>query len=137
MGHSLLEIRPGLRRVFLRDMVLPASIGVYAHERRGPQRVRINVDLAVHEGELGADELSHVFNYELVAAAVREIVGAGHVRLVETLAERIATSCLAHDLVARCVVRVEKLDILAEAESAGIEIVRDAGKTRPPPGEDT
>jgi len=136
MGHSLLEIRPGLRRVFLRDMVLPASIGVYAHERRGPQRVRINVDLAVDEAELGGDELGQVFNYELVVAAVREIVSAGHVRLVETLAERIAASCLADGRVARCVVRVEKLDIFAEAESAGVEIVRDRHKTRPPPNED-
>ena len=133
MAHSLLGIRPGLRRVFVRDMVLPASIGVYAHERRGPQRVRINVDLAVVEGELGADELSDVFNYEALVTSVRAIVGAGHVRLVETLAERIAASCLADPRVVRCAVRVEKLDILADAESAGIEIVRDRGENRPPP----
>src|SRR6202140_460521 len=37
----------GLRHVFLRDMVLNASIGVFAHEQHAPQRIRINVDLAV------------------------------------------------------------------------------------------
>ena len=48
----------GLRHVFLRDMVLPASIGVYPHERDAPQRIRINVDLAVAEdgsGEAGRE----------------------------------------------------------------------------------
>ena len=37
----------GLRHVFLRDMVLSASIGIYAHEHATPQRIRINVDLGV------------------------------------------------------------------------------------------
>ncbi len=39
----------GVRHVFLRDMVLPASIGVYPHEQAAPQRIRINVDLGVTE----------------------------------------------------------------------------------------
>ena len=39
----------GLRHVFLRDLVLPARIGVHPHEQRGAQRVRINVDLAVED----------------------------------------------------------------------------------------
>ena len=31
-----------LRHVFLRDLVLAASIGVHPHEHAAPQRVRIN-----------------------------------------------------------------------------------------------
>ena len=37
----------GLRHVFLRDMVLQASIGVHPPEHEATQRVRINVDLGV------------------------------------------------------------------------------------------
>ncbi len=45
----------GLRHMFLRDMVLAASIGVFAHEERARQRIRINVDLAVvDDGARGA-----------------------------------------------------------------------------------
>ena len=36
-----------LRHVFLRDMVLLASVGVHAFEHEARQRLRINVDLAV------------------------------------------------------------------------------------------
>ena len=86
----------GLRHVFLRDLVLPARIGVHPHEHAAPQRVRINVDLAVEDegaraasGEglatlsrppVGRDELSRVVDYEAVADAVRRIVAAGHVQ---------------------------------------------------------
>jgi dihydroneopterin aldolase len=134
----------GLRHVFLRDLVLPVRIGVHPHEQAAPQRVRINVDLAVEdEGAraatgngvaalsrspagrpVGADQLSRVVDYEGIANAVRAIVAAGHVQLVETLAERIAEACLADRRVAGARVRVEKLDIFPDAASAGVEVER-------------
>ena len=75
---------------------LSASIGIHPHEQRALQRIRINVDLGVDDDAamagllVGPDELARVVDYEKVAARVRSVVGAGHVRLVETLAERIA-----------------------------------------------
>lgn len=115
----------GLRHVFLRDLVLPASIGVYPHEHAAPQRVRVNVDLGVEEtGGVGADDLGRVVDYEKVANNVRAIVASGHTRLVETLAERIAESCMADARIQIARVRVEKLDIFPDAVSAGVEIER-------------
>jgi dihydroneopterin aldolase len=121
---------PGIRHVFVRDMVLAASIGIYPHEHRDRQRVRINVDLAVDDetaqaGEfVGPDELNRVVNYEKIVAAVRAIVGSGHTRLVETMAERIAAACLQDARVRTARIRVEKLDIFADAVSAGVEVER-------------
>jgi len=122
----------GLRHVFLRDLTLPASIGVHPHEHAAPQRVRINVDLGVDDDgargmsrpRVGRDDLRRVVDYEGVADAVRGIVAAGHVMLVETLAERIAETCLADPRVHLARVRVEKLDVFADAASAGVEIER-------------
>lgn len=121
-----------LRHVFLRDLVLNASIGVYPHEHRAKQRIRINVDLGVEDdaaralsrARVGRDELSRVVDYEAVANRVRAIVDAGHVRLVETLAERIAEACLEDPRIHLARIRVEKLDVFADAASAGVEIER-------------
>jgi dihydroneopterin aldolase len=121
---------PGVRHVFVRDMVLPASIGIYPHEHRDRQRVRVNVDLAVDDetaavgGIVGPDELNRVVNYEKIVVAVRAIVGSGHTRLVETLAERIAEACLLDTRVRTARIRVEKLDIFEDAISAGVEVER-------------
>ncbi len=118
---------PGVRHVFLRDMLLMASIGVHPHEHGGPQRVRVNVDMAVRDWLVqdgAADRLDDVVDYERVADAVRAIVAAGHVRLVETMAERIARACLEDARVLRAWVRVEKLDVFADAASVGVEIER-------------
>jgi dihydroneopterin aldolase len=121
-----------LRHMFLRDMVLNASIGVHPHEQTTPQRVRINIDLGVEDDgarplsrqPIGRDELARVVDYEKLANTVRNIVATGHVRLVETLAERIAEACLSDRRVHLARVRVEKLDIFADATSAGVEVER-------------
>ena len=115
-----------IRHVFLRDMLLATHIGVYPHEHAAPQRVRVNVDLGVHDDPAtdGSDRLDRVVNYERVAETVRRIAGAGHILLVETLAERIAGACLDDPRVATARVRVEKLDVFPDAAAAGVEVER-------------
>ncbi len=115
----------GMRKVFIRDLVVDARIGVHQHEKKGPQRVRINIDLAVPESQtLIQDRLSDVVCYEEITMAVREIVGTGHINLVETLAEKIAARCLSDNRVHSVRLRVEKLDVFTDASSVGIEIER-------------
>ncbi len=128
----LASARSRLRHVFLRDLILSARIGIYPHEHTGAQRVRINVDLAVKDEPQAEteqaltvrEELARVVDYEKLANDVRAIVVARHVRLVETLAERIATCCLVDERVVSARVRVEKLDVFPDAVSAGVEIER-------------
>ena len=152
MNATLADAARRIRHVFLRDMLLHASIGWYPHEHRAPQRIRINVDLAVDEDPqggdiqagdiqagdiqagdaqagdapsgIGADELGRVVSYEVVAQDVRRIVAAGHVKLVETLAERIAHACLADPRVRLARVQVEKLDVFPDAAAAGVTVER-------------
>ncbi len=121
------------RSMFIRDLVLDASIGVHAHEHAARQRVRINLDLAVSDdaagarlsrAAVGADELGRVVDYEAIVNRVRALVAAGHVQLVETLAERLAEICLADPRVLAARVRLEKLDVFADAASAGVEVER-------------
>jgi len=114
-----------IRHVFVRDLVLDAAIGVWRHEHGRRQRVRINLDAAVAEGpEPPQDELGDVVCYQTMIDAAKAVTGAAHVKLAETLAERIAEACLAEPRILSLRVRVEKLDAVAEAGSVGIEIER-------------
>ncbi|NNG03948.1 MAG: dihydroneopterin aldolase [Inquilinus sp.] len=114
----------GLRRLLVRDLVLTASIGIYEHEKAAAQRVRINLDIAVDDGPPAADRIDAVVSYEPMVLAAREIVAAGHIELLETLAERLAARCLADPRVRSARVRVEKLDAFPDAAAVGVEIER-------------
>jgi len=114
-----------VRHVFIRDYMVACSIGIHAHEKDGPQRVRINLDLAVHEGEAEInDDIRNVICYEEMADGIQAIVQKGHINLVETLADEIASMSLLDPRVRSVRVRVEKLDILENAASVGVEIER-------------
>jgi len=122
----------GLRHVFLHDLILSAAIGVYAHEHGIRQRIRVSVDLgvvddgarAVSRAAVGRDDLARVVDYAVVADLVGRIVAEGHVQLVETLAERIAEACLNDPRVSLARVRVEKLEVLPDGATAGVEVER-------------
>jgi len=121
------------RHMFIRDLVLSASIGVHKHEHDATQRIRINIDLAVTDDgaagnisrpAIGHDDLARVVDYETIVNRVSALVATGHVQLVETLAERLAESCLEDARIRIARVRVEKLDVFANAASAGVEVER-------------
>lgn len=117
------DAKAALRHVFIRDLVLMCSIGVYDHEHEAPQRIRVNLDLTVSESHHN-DNIDNVVCYEQVSNKVREIVSGDHTNLCETLAEKIAAACL-DDIRVQCArIRVEKLDVFEDIASVGVEIER-------------
>ena len=116
---------PNIRHVFVRDLVMPALIGIHKHEKNGQQNIRINLDMEIPETENSIkDRLSDVVCYEEIVEGIREIVNTGHINLVETLADKIAARILMDRRIERVRVKIEKLDIFADASSVGIEIER-------------
>jgi len=111
-------------RVFVRDLVVPCSIGIYPREKGLRRRVRVNAELTVDEPIARSDEISDVVNYETIVAGVKAIAEAGHINLVETLADRVAGLCLADRRVASVRVVIEKLDVYPESESVGVAVER-------------
>jgi len=120
-----METAGSWRLVRVRDLVLPVSIGIYEQEKQAPQRVCINVELKVREGDgpIG-DDIANVLSYEDIVNGIKAIVADGHINLVETLADRVADLCLADPRVVHARIGVDKLDIVPEAAAVGVEIER-------------
>lgn len=112
-------------RILIRDLMIATRIGVHPHEYDVPQRVLINIalDVTTNPAPL-SDDLSHVISYEGIIGSIKALATAGHINLVETLAERIAQICLKSPLAVRACVRVEKLDIEPDAAGVGVEVER-------------
>ncbi|MCW5623777.1 MAG: dihydroneopterin aldolase [Burkholderiales bacterium] len=96
--------------LFLRDLLVPAHIGVYDHEHGRTQNLRFNltVDLALPIERI--DRLDSVLDYDRLRQGILDLVGAGHINLLETLADRIVELCFGFTQVRGLHLRIEKLE---------------------------
>ncbi len=125
---AIAEASQPARRVFVRDLLLDALIGIYPEERTKPQKLLVNLELWVTEtpGE-PPRSYAEVVCYEQLVKRTKTLLAEGHVDLVETLAERLAAICLEDTRVLRTRVRVEKPEAIPEAAGVGVEIERRRG----------
>ena len=126
MMHSLLT-NPQLRdcrRLFLRDYEVWINIGVHDFEKKGEQRVRINVDLFVPlaQSTPRADKLAEVLDYDFIRREIMARVAQGHVHLQETLADDVLQRMLAHPMVRAARVSTEKPDVYPDCDAVGVEV---------------
>jgi len=114
------------RRLFLRNYEVHINIGVHEFEKRGEQRVVINVDLFVPlaESTPRADRLHEVVDYDFMRATVAERVGRGHIHLQETLCDDLASALLANPQVRAVRVSTEKPDVYPDCDAVGVEVFR-------------
>jgi 7,8-dihydroneopterin aldolase/epimerase/oxygenase len=111
----------GAVTLFLKDFVTTANIGIYASEKTGPQRMKIDITVRV-ENCAPPYTPDNVLDYNLLRNGVRSIIEAGHIDYQETLCARIVSMCLALPRVSRTRVRVAKLDAFADCAAVGCEI---------------
>jgi dihydroneopterin aldolase len=98
-------------RVALRGLRARGHHGVFPEERAQGQTFVVDLVLGLDTRPAAAgDDLTKTVHYGIVAEEVAAIVAGDPVDLIETLAERIADSCLRHDQVREVEVCVHKPD---------------------------
>ena len=112
------------RRIFLREVLLDANIGIHDFERKGAQRLVINVDVFVPLAVSTPrhDRIGEVLDYDFVRLTIRRRIEQGHINLQETLIDDIARALLAHPGVAAVRVASEKPDVYEDVEAVGVEV---------------
>ena len=114
------------RRLFLRNYEVRINIGVHDFEKRGEQRVVINVELFVPLAQTTPvdDKLHEVVDYDFMRATIADRVGRGHIHLQETLCDDVARVLLAHPQVRAVSVSTEKPDVYPDCDAVGVEVFR-------------
>ena len=112
------------RRLFLRDYEVWINIGVHDFEKKGEQRVKINVDLYIPLAlsTPTQDQLDEVLDYDFIRRSITERVKRGHIHLQETLADDVLRLMLAHPSVRAARVATEKPDVYPDCDAVGCEV---------------
>ena len=122
---DLINPNSGYDLIFLNDFMIDANIGVYKHEKIKSQPLRINIIAKVkNPKKINHDKLHSVVCYNQISKKIKKIIKSGHTILLEKLAEKIFQECFKNKRIQTMKIRLEKLDAIQEAESAGIEVER-------------
>ena len=127
MSAALLHPRlADCRRLFLRNYEVHINIGVHEFEKRGEQRVVINVELFVPLAlsTPAEDKLREVVDYDFMRATIAQRVQQGHIHLQETLCDDLVKVMLAHPRVRAARVSTEKPVVYPDCDAVGVEVFR-------------
>ncbi|MEJ7138385.1 dihydroneopterin aldolase [Amphibiibacter pelophylacis] len=116
---------PPCRRLFLRNYSVQMGIGAHDFEKRGTQRVCLNVDLYVplSSSTPSQDELDEVVDYDFIRSTIAARIATGHIQLQETLVDDLLISLLAHPRVAAVRLSSEKPDVYPDCDAVGVEVM--------------
>ncbi|MDO9073177.1 MAG: dihydroneopterin aldolase [Rubrivivax sp.] len=112
------------RRLFLRNYAVWINIGVHDFEKKGEQRVLINVDLYIPLALSTPrdDKLDEVVDYDFIRRTIMARVAHGHIHLQETLADDVLALMLAHPRVRAALVSTAKPDVYPDCDAVGVEV---------------
>lgn len=111
--------------IFLHDLKIETTIGIWDWERKIRQTVAIDLDMSADiRNAAETDSVDDTLNYKLVAKRLQQFVGDSSFQLVETLAERVAGIVLDEFDVSWVRVRVNKPGAIRGARDVGVLIER-------------
>jgi dihydroneopterin aldolase len=106
-------------------MLLNAEIGIYKKEKNISQPLRVSMIAKVkNPKKINDKNISSVVCYNQISKKIKKIVKSEHTMLLEKLAEKIFEECFKNKRIETMKIRLEKLDAIKEADSAGIEVER-------------
>jgi dihydroneopterin aldolase len=113
-------------RIVLQGMAFSGRHGVRPEEREHAQRFKVDIELDTDLAEAGrTDQVADTIDYRQVRTIAKETIEGESVKLLETLAARIADRVLAIPKVMAVTVRVAKRpSSMSPIEAAAVHISR-------------
>ena len=112
--------------VYLRDLEIECTIGIFEWERRIKQTIVLDLEMATDIRRAAAtDRIEDALDYKAVSKRLIEFVGQSEFQLVETLAERVAEIVLKEFRVPWVRLRVNKRHAIRQAADVGVVIERE------------
>ena len=116
-----------VKKIVIKDLILNKIFGFYPNEKTKPQRLKFNIKLElVTSLKFSDQDLQTILDYDQIINTINNILDK-KINFLETLADQIIEELFKNSKIAAIELKIEKLDILKNAASAGIEINKRKG----------
>lgn len=111
--------------IFLNNLEITTTIGVYPHEKKITQPLILDLELSVNLKQAGlTDDLKYTVDYSKLTEWLINLCATKQFALIEALGEYICQQVLANFTVTQIKLKITKINALSQTKNVGIIITR-------------
>ena len=116
-----------VKKIVIKDLILKKIFGFYPNEKTKPQRLKFNIKLVLVKNiQFNDQDIKTILDSYEIINIINNILDK-KINFLETLADQIIEEIFQNSKITAIELKIEKLDILKNAVSAGIEINKRKG----------
>ena len=113
------------KKILINNLVLDLKLGYYDFEKEKAQKVKFSLEIGYEDKKPTNDkDIKSIVNYGTVVKLITKLVKKKHYNFLESLAEAVFDELFKDKRIAKIMLKIEKLEILKECSSVGIQITK-------------
>ena len=113
------------KKILIKELTLDLKLGYYDFEKNKPQKVKFSLEIDYEDKKPTNDkDIKSIVNYGKVVELITKLAKNKHYNFLETLAEDVFDELFKDKRIAKITLQIEKLEILKECTSVGIQITK-------------
>ena len=111
------------KKILIKDLTLDLKLGYYDFEKEKKQKVKFSLEVDYEDKKPTNDkDIKSIVNYDKIVKLITKLVKNRHYNFLETLAEDVFDELFKDQRIDKIVLQIEKLEILKQCTSVGIQI---------------
>ena len=113
------------KKILINELILDLKLGYYDFEKEKSQKVKFSLEIDYEDKKPTNDkDIKSIVNYGTVVKLITKLVKKKHYNFLESLAESVFNELFKDKRIGKIMLKIEKLEILKECSSVGIQITK-------------
>ena len=111
------------KKILINELILDLKLGYYEFEKKNSQKIKFSLEIDYQDKKPSNDkDLRSIVNYGTIVRLIKKLVYKKHYNFLETLAEAVFNEIFKDKRIGKIMLKIEKLEILKNCSSVGIQI---------------
>ena len=113
------------KKILINELILDLKLGYYDSEKERSQKVKFSLEIDYENKKPSSDkDIKSIVNYGTIVKLITKLLKKKHYNFLETLAEAVFDELFKDKRIAKIMLKIEKLEILKQCSSVGIQITK-------------
>ena len=113
------------KKILIKEFILNLKLGYYEFEKEEAQKVKFNLEVFYEDKKPTNDgDIKSIVNYGKIVKLIKKLTKNKHYNFLESLAEDVFDVLFKDKRIGKIMLQIEKLEILKECSSVGIQITK-------------